>query len=118
VWIDPWGLVNLNTNDAEGNFGVYEITKDGDLYKIGKADLNRVTQSSDSPTRLHQQVRKLGEQNPNSVVEGKVVEDGFKTTTEAKTAETRRLQAHFDETGEIPEGNRKSFKPNTGGCPL
>ncbi|MFL6463705.1 MAG: RHS repeat domain-containing protein, partial [Bryobacteraceae bacterium] len=115
-WVDPLGLTNLNTNGAEGDFGIYEITKDGKLYKIGKADLGRVTQSSGQPTRLHQQVRKLGEQNPDSVVEGEVVEEGYKTTAEAKTAETRRLQQHFDETGEIPEGNKKSFKPSGGKC--
>ncbi|UBM60817.1 hypothetical protein LAG90_09230 [Marinilongibacter aquaticus] len=46
--------VNLNANAAKGNFGVYEILKDGQLYKYGKADLGRVTQSSGLPTRLHQ----------------------------------------------------------------
>jgi len=60
-WIDPWGWAHLNTNNATGNFGVYEIKVDGDLYKLGKADLDRVTQSSGLPTRVHQQVRKLQE---------------------------------------------------------
>lgn len=102
---------NKNSNDAAGNFGVYEIHIDGELEKIGKADLERVTQSSGQPTRLHQQVRKLEDANPAAKVEGKVVEDGHATTGEAKKAETKRLQDHFDKTGEVPKGNEKSFKP-------
>ena len=39
---------HLNSNSATSNFGVYEIEVDGQLYKIGKADLNRVTQASGS----------------------------------------------------------------------
>jgi hypothetical protein len=35
-------------------------------------------------------------------------------TKQAKVAETARLQAHYDKTGEILEGNKKSFKPK--GC--
>lgn len=38
--------VSLNTNIAESNFGIYEITIDGELYKIGKADLEQITKSS------------------------------------------------------------------------
>jgi uncharacterized protein RhaS with RHS repeats len=115
MWIDSLGLSpNLNTNTATGNFGVYEIRMDDKLYKIGKADLDRVTQSSGQPTRLHQQLRKLQDANPDKLVTGKVVEKGYKTTAAAKTAETARLQAHYDKTGEILEGNKKSFKPKTG----
>jgi len=50
---------NLNNNGAKSKFGVYVIEVFGRLYKVGKADLNRVTQTSGLPTRLHQQVRKL-----------------------------------------------------------
>ncbi|KGN79349.1 hypothetical protein HW49_06250 [Porphyromonadaceae bacterium COT-184 OH4590] len=107
--------INLNSNNAVGNFGVYEIYIDDKLYKIGKADLGRVTKSSGQPTRLHQQLRKLQElHHPNSVIRGEVVEKGFKTTAEAKAAETARLQAHYDKTGEILDGNKKSFKPKKG----
>jgi RHS repeat-associated protein len=108
---DPLGLVNLNTNDATGNFGVYQITIDGNLFKYGKADLDRVTQSSGDPTRLHQQLRKLREQNPDADVEGKVILKGFKSTDDAKAAETAKLDEHYEKTGgEIPEGNKKSYK--------
>ncbi|OAI16839.1 hypothetical protein BJL95_02405 [Methylomonas sp. LWB] len=110
-WVDPLGLVNLNTNSATGNFGVYEIQIDDVLYKYGKADLSRVTQSSGLPTRLHQQVVKLGKQNPDSEVVGRVIDKGMSTTKEAKAVETKKLQEYFDQTGNIPEGNKKSFKP-------
>jgi RHS repeat-associated protein len=115
-WIDPWGWVNLNTNGASGNFGVYKIDVNGELYKFGKADLGRVTQSSGQPTRLHQQLRKLEEIHGEGNVKGTVIESGYETTAKAKVAETARLQDHFNKTGEIPDGNKKSFKPKKGGC--
>jgi RHS repeat-associated protein len=101
---------NKNSNDAEGNFGVYEITIDGKKYKVGKADLDRITKSSGDPTRLHQQLRKLREAHPESEIKGTVVEGGHATTAEAKLAENRRIQEHLDQTGEVLEGNAKSFK--------
>ena len=110
-WIDPWGLINLNTNGAVGNFGVYEIRIDGELYKYGKADMNRVTKSSGDPTRLHQEVEKLERLNPGKTIKGTVLESGISSTQAAKTIETAKLDAHFEKTGgQIPEGNRKSYK--------
>ncbi|WKC44497.1 RHS repeat-associated core domain-containing protein [Pseudomonas veronii] len=110
-WIDPWGLLNLNTNGAAGNFGVYEIRIDGELYKYGKADMNRVTKSSGNPTRLHQQVEKLERLNPGKTIKGTVLESGISTTQAAKTIETAKLDAHYKKTGGlIPEGNKKSYK--------
>jgi hypothetical protein len=50
---------HLNGNDAISNFGVYEITTPVGLEKVGKADLNRVTETTGLPTRVHQQVRQL-----------------------------------------------------------
>ncbi len=117
VWVDPLGLTNLNTNTATGNFGVYEIRIDGELYKYGKADLNRITISSGLPTRLHQQVRKLRDLYPDKQVVGTVLEEGYESTSKAKSAETARLDAHYESTGEVPEGNKKSYKPK-GKCDL
>jgi RHS repeat-associated protein len=104
---------NLNKNGAKSTFGIYEIRIDGKLYKIGKADMERVTQSSGLPTRLHQQVRKMREKLGEDIaVEGKVVEKlGTTTTAKAKAAENARLQRNFDKTGEVPKGNEKSFTP-------
>jgi RHS repeat-associated protein len=103
---------NLNTNASKGNFGIYEIVKDGQLYKYGKADLGRITQSSGNPTRLHQQLRKLEELFPNSQISGKVIEDlGQVTTKTAKAVENSYLNFYYKTTGIIPEGNLKSFFP-------
>ena len=115
-WVDSLGLSpNLNTNTATGNFGIYEIRINGELYKIGKADLGRVTQSSGLPTRLHQQVRKLEKIHGKGSVVGEVVQDlGMTTTQAAKNVETARIQAHYDKTGKVLDGNSKSFKPKTG----
>jgi hypothetical protein len=103
--------VHLNSNTAVGNFGVYDLLVDGQLQKVGKADLSRVTQSTGLPTRIHQQVRKLRELNPTSLVKYRIQDLGSTTTSQAKIAETARLQSHYNQTGIIPVGNQKSFRP-------
>jgi hypothetical protein len=73
------------------------------------------SKSSGLPTRLHQQVRKLRVIYGKENVEGTVVQDlGMTTTKAAKGVETARIQAHYNKTGEVPEGNTKSFKSETG----
>jgi RHS repeat-associated protein len=103
---------HLNSNSATSNFGIYEINVNGELYKVGKADLSRVTRSSGLPTRLHQQLRKLVQIHGMGSVEGNVAKQlGVVTTAEAKLAEKVRLQDFFEETGKVPPGNEKSFTP-------
>jgi RHS repeat-associated protein len=103
--------VNLNTNAAKGNFGIYEIIMDGQVYKYGKADLGRITQSSGLPTRLHQQLVKLQELNPNSRVFGRVIDDlGNVTTKQAKIVEKAYLDFFYKTNNKsIPLGNIKSY---------
>lgn len=110
-WHDPFGL-HLNRNSSTGNFGIYEIHINGNLYKYGKADLNRVTKSSGLSTRLHQQVRKLQGLYGKDNVRGTVIQGGIKTTELAKKAETAKLNNFYKNTGEIPLGNQKSYKPD------
>jgi hypothetical protein len=102
---------HLNANGAVSQFGVYKIHVNGKLYKIGKADLGRVTQSSGLPTRLHQQVRKLEQAYGKGSVTSEVEVLGEITSSEAKAAEMSQLHAHHLETGEVPPGNIKSYKP-------
>jgi hypothetical protein len=84
---------HLNSNTAQGDFAIYNVKIGNTLHKIGKADANRITKSSGLPTRIHQQVRKLQQQNPNSIVRAKVVRTVRNTTTqEAKRVETSYLQ--------------------------
>jgi len=104
--------VNLNSNRAISRFGIYEIKPHGALHKIGKADMNRITQASGQPTRLHQQVTKLIKVHGKRAVIGSLIDDlGNVTTASAKIAENARLQLIFKQSGAVPPGNRKSFKP-------
>ncbi|HYO59783.1 DUF6531 domain-containing protein [Archangium sp.] len=106
---DPLGLkaCNLNSNTATSRFGIYEIMVNGELHKIGKADLNRVTKSSGLSTRLHQQLRKLRKIYGKENVTGKVVEDlGEATTAHAKAVEIARLQTVYDKTDTVPLEHR------------
>lgn len=103
---------NLNSNNATSNFGLYEIVTPNGLEKVGKADLNRITQSSGLPTRLHQQVRKLEKSHGEGNVRGTVVDDlGVTTTSAAKAAENARISSIVDRTGRVPPGNEKSYRP-------
>lgn len=103
---------NLNSNAAKSNFGIYEIIKDGQVYKYGKADLARITQSTGQPTRLHQQLRKLEELYPNSTIRGRVIDDlGEVTTKMAKGVENSYLDFFYKTNKSIPLGNLKSYIP-------
>jgi hypothetical protein len=105
------GGAHLNGNAAVSRFGIYEIRVNNELYKVGKADMNRTTQSSGLPTRLHQQWTKLSKIYGDRV-EGQVVEPlGETTTAQAKAAEAARIRAVYEETGKVPPGNQRSFKP-------
>jgi RHS repeat-associated protein len=104
--------VHLNTNTATSNFGVYDIMVNNEVYKVGKADLNRVTQSTGLPTRVHQQVRKLKEvYGQGNVKPGPIADLGTTTTSQAKLAEVARLHDVYRQTGIVPPGNVKSFTP-------
>lgn len=102
----------MNTNSAVSEFGLYETQIYGELNKVGKADLGRVTKSTGLPTRLHAQVRKLEKIHGKGSVQGQVVENlGQTTTAAAKAAEHARIKASVDRTGTVPPGNEKSYKP-------
>ncbi|HRI06473.1 MAG TPA: RHS repeat-associated core domain-containing protein, partial [Nannocystaceae bacterium] len=115
TWFDPLGL-HLNTNSATGNFGVYEILVNGSLYKYGKTDLNRTTKTTGLPTRLHQQDRQLKKIYGEDNVISQVIKEDLPSTKDAKAFETMKLQEYFDTTGHVPEGNKKSFKPQHTKC--
>jgi len=101
-----------NKNKAKGNFGIYQITIFGKVFKFGKADLDRVTQTSGEPTRIHQQKRELKKTNdPDEVTHELVFKLQNTISKIAKQVEKQVIQQFFEQTGEIPEGNKKSFKP-------
>ncbi|WP_223146784.1 hypothetical protein [Methylomonas fluvii] len=43
-------------------------------------------------------------------VKSKVIEEGYGSTSEAKAAETAKLEEHFEKYGSVPKGNQRSFK--------
>lgn len=92
-------------------FGIYIINIGGQIWKVGKADLKRITQSTGLPTRIHQQLRKLGEKYGKAAVDHTLKDLGRTTTAEAKAAEKATLQKIFEDTRKVPPGNQKSFKP-------
>lgn len=101
-----------NNNEAKGNFNIYGIFLFKKLFKVGKADANRITQESGLPTRIHQQMRKLiqlfGRNNVFLFIFKYLI--GV-TTEEAKKTEGIILDDYFENNKNIPEGNKKSYKP-------
>ncbi|MBO9325753.1 MAG: hypothetical protein J7463_10245 [Roseiflexus sp.] len=105
------GQLHKHANHAVSYFGIYKIKGNGETYKFGKADLDRVTQSSGLPTRLHQQVRQLRKTFQD--VSAEIIDDlGYVTTQQAKQAERAALQRYYETTRRIPPGNQKSFRPD------
>lgn len=98
-----------NKNDSKGNFSIYKIFLNAVLFKFGKADADRVTESSGLPTRLHQQIRKLTEKGFSVAFEIIVTLFGV-TTKEAKNVEDEHIENHKKETAEYPEGNKQHKK--------
>jgi chorismate mutase len=101
-----------NKNSAIGNFGIYAISKFRKIFKIGKADMDRITKSSGDPTRIHQQVRKLRELYGIDNIDYKLLTTLLAASTQdAKAEEQKTLREIIKLLGEIPEGNQKSYKP-------
>ena len=101
-----------NSNNAVGNFCIYRILMDRKIYKIGKADYNRITLSTGIPTRIHQQIRILSIKYINKRIEHEILEILFGVSTfDAKRLEKKVLKKMYDIDGEVPDGNKKSFKP-------
>jgi Pretoxin HINT domain len=116
---EEWGIsvwahnqcVNLNSNSAVSNFGTYQIFINDILFKVGKTDMGRLSQFSGLPTRLHQQLTKLSAIFGPEKVSYALNSLGKTTTAEAKLAEKACLQKAFEQTGFVPIGNWKSFRP-------
>ncbi len=103
--------MHKNHNEAKGNYAIYEITVNRKIYKIGKADLDRITLNSGNPTRIHQQIVKLRKKYGKRNVVHTILEELFGVKTqEAKDIEKALLRLFYQQNGFIPEGNQKSFK--------
>jgi len=98
-----------NKNGVKGNFSIYKIFLNAILFKFGKADSDRITESSGLPTRLHQQIRKLVAQGFSVAFE--IVTSLFSVTTrEAKDVEDEYVENYKKETGKYPAGNKQHQK--------
>jgi URI fold toxin 2 len=101
-----------NKNNAIGNFCIYQILIKQRLFKYGKADTDRITKSSGDPTRIHQQKRILSKIYGDGTARHQIISDLLNVSTEdAKNEEKSILQQYYELTGEVPEGNKNSFKP-------
>ncbi len=101
-----------NSNNAIGNFCIYQILFEGKVYKVGKADFDRITKFSGIPTRIHQQIRILSEKHETKTVTHVILETLLGVSTlDAKRMEKKLLRLTYKINNEIPEGNKKSFKP-------
>lgn len=98
--------MHKNNKDAIGNYCIYAIYIDFKIFKIGKADLDRVTKYG-VPVRIHQQIslfRKLfGVKRVGHEI---LIYLYKKTTQEALEAENDVLKAYKNQTGELPKGNQ------------
>lgn len=105
-------VIHKNSNDAVGNFCIYQILIDDRVYKVGKADFDRITVSTGIPTRIHQQIRILSKTYRPKEITHVILEMLLGVSTlDAKRLEKKFLRMTFEEDKEVPVGNKKSFKP-------
>ena len=101
-----------NSNNAIGDFCIYQIMIDNKIYKIGKADFDRITASTGIPTRIHHQIRILKKTYDSKLIRHRILEVLFGVSTlDAKRLEKKVLDIVYQEMKEIPRGNQKNFKP-------
>jgi hypothetical protein len=108
--------VNKNSNDAEGNFVIYQV-KDLDTdkkLKIGKANKDDIMPTTGEVRRVATSERKAKKAGyPNA--KGEIIEDLGKTTTKkAKEVEAKTVRSERAAGNELPLNKErdKSYKPN------
>ena len=103
--------MHKNNNEAVGYYGIYQILVHDKVYKIGKADIDRIIKKTHDPVRIHQQIRKLIAKYGDENVYYKLLRILFGyTTAAAKAAEQEILALIINQTGFIPEGNSKNHE--------
>ena len=99
-----------NSNDAVGDFCIYRVLMDRKVYKVGKADFDRITLTTGMPTRIHQQIRILSTKYINKRIEHEILEILFGVSTlDAKRLERKVLNKMYESDRKVPDGNSKSF---------
>ncbi len=101
--------MHKNRNDAVGNYCIYAIYIDFKTFKIGKADLDR-TNKAGTPVRIMQQTNIFKRIVSIQHVDFKIILRLYAVTSaDVKRKEQEEIEKYYNETGEIPEGNRNSF---------
>jgi len=106
---------NKNNNETKGNFVIYQLRRLLRVLKIGKADKDNLIQSTGLPKRIHDQLEmaRWMSDGDNGDLSVDILAERFNIrTAEAKQLENWFLQAYYDQHGEVPPGNAKTFKPN------
>ena len=99
------GKIHKNSNNYVGHQGVYEIRKDGQLLKYGKADMTKLS-STGNPIRLQSQINALRRLYPRSTITGKVLYSNPKiSTANIKKVETRYIQNYYNTHKAYPPRN-------------
>jgi len=93
--------INKNSNNAEGNFVLYEIKdKDGKVVKVGKADADR-TNAAGQPVRMMDSERKARKEYLGATAT-QVPNSNQKTTGTAKEAEAAKAREHRANGNSLP----------------
>jgi len=103
---------HLNKGSSSSSFALYEIVVDGQTFKYGIADANRVRKTGQwagYPVRLAQQLSKIAKYAPDLEVLGKVRTILQTTKAEMLVVETRKILVHAKTLG-IPIGNVAHIK--------
>ena len=111
--------LNLNDDDAVGNFVIYTIYIGNIVHKFGKANkdethkvVNPYTNEEEIiPTRIQQQIRKLRREYKLKVSHKIIHQLGYTTTERAKEVEDDYIFGHYYVNKEVPKGNQDSFTP-------
>jgi RHS repeat-associated protein len=100
--------VNKNSNNAEGNFVLYEVKEGKEILKVGKANADDVMADGVTIRRVHTSTRKAKKEGYKKAT-GEVVQDLGKTTTgKAKKAEASRVVNHRKNGKKLPLNRERS----------
>ena len=125
VAIAVGAAVHLNSNNAQGNYAIYEIELDGNHYKFGIADANRTVKSDiavqrpdgdggvdfikkGTPVRLYQQQRQAIKKGYDVTVKIHEVKTDIKQNI--KTLESSKIYKRYLKYNYVGDGNSAHSK--------
>jgi hypothetical protein len=118
LYIDPFGLANLNALTSKANYKLYVIYEDSTkakILKIGKTKSDDVMSTLNNKNRrMHKSERKAKKQYPNAVAE-EYRDLGYTSTKKALDAEAKEVRKKRNNGEELPLNREKSrsYKKNS-----